>query len=94
MAWAEKLDRVDVEGGSEETREIFYTALFHALQVGTSLVVSTRLATDVVWQYPYEQSEGGRYYSGYDDAVHTGESYTGYSLWVSLVPFAIKRVGH
>ncbi|KZV62243.1 glycoside hydrolase family 92 protein [Peniophora sp. CONT] len=62
-AWVEKLGRVEVEGGSEEQREVFYTALFHALQ------------------YPYEQSEGGRYYSGYDDAVHTGESYTGYSLW-------------
>ncbi|KAH8107405.1 glycoside hydrolase family 92 protein [Phellopilus nigrolimitatus] len=32
-------------------------------------------------QYPYEQHEGGRYYSGYDDAVHPGESYTGYSIW-------------
>ncbi|VDB92408.1 unnamed protein product [Peniophora sp. CBMAI 1063] len=62
-AWAEKLNRVEVEGGSEEQREIFYTAIFHALQ------------------YPYEQNEGGRYYSGYDDKVHTGESYTGYSLW-------------
>ena len=33
-------------------------------------------------QYPYEQSEDGQYYSGYDDAVHEGESYTGYSIWV------------
>ncbi|KAL5534025.1 hypothetical protein ACEPAG_485 [Sanghuangporus baumii] len=32
-------------------------------------------------QYPYEQSEEGKYYSGYDDAVHVGESYTGYSIW-------------
>ncbi|TDL14546.1 glycoside hydrolase family 92 protein [Rickenella mellea] len=32
-------------------------------------------------QYPYEQSEGGRYYSGYDDSIHDGESYTGYSIW-------------
>ena len=28
--------RIEVEGGSEETREIFYTALFHALQVTVS----------------------------------------------------------
>lgn len=35
-------------------------------------------------QYPYEQSEGGRYYSGYDDTVHEGLSYTGYSIWVRL----------
>ncbi|THH21284.1 hypothetical protein EW146_g261 [Bondarzewia mesenterica] len=32
-------------------------------------------------QYPYEQSEYGHYYSGYDDTVHEGESYTGYSIW-------------
>ncbi|VDC01005.1 unnamed protein product, partial [Peniophora sp. CBMAI 1063] len=32
-------------------------------------------------QYPYEQSEDGKYYSGYDDSVHEGESYTGYSIW-------------
>ncbi|MFE7470508.1 GH92 family glycosyl hydrolase [Streptomyces sp. NPDC057575] len=32
-------------------------------------------------QYPSENSEQGRYYSAYDDKVHTGVSYTGYSLW-------------
>ncbi|MFB7451216.1 hypothetical protein [Streptomyces sp. NPDC056194] len=26
-------------------------------------------------------SEYGRYYSAYDDKVHQGVSYTGYSLW-------------
>ena len=30
--WAEKLDRVQVEGGSQEQLETFYTALFHTLQ--------------------------------------------------------------
>ncbi|KZV99027.1 glycoside hydrolase family 92 protein [Exidia glandulosa HHB12029] len=62
-AWAEKLDRLQVEGGDVDRRKTFYTAAFHALQ------------------YPYEQSEGGRYYSGYDDSVHVGDSYTGYSIW-------------
>ncbi|KAI0059303.1 hypothetical protein BV25DRAFT_1809203 [Artomyces pyxidatus] len=62
-AWAEKLDRVKVEGASEEQLETFYTGVFHSLQ------------------YPYEQSEDGKYYSGYDDAVHEGDSYTGYSIW-------------
>lgn len=38
-------------------------------------------------QYPYEQDEDGRYYSGYDDAVHQGVSYTGYSIWVSMSCF-------
>ena len=32
-AWAEKLDRLEVEGASEEQLEVFYTGIFHALQV-------------------------------------------------------------
>ncbi|KAG6908139.1 hypothetical protein DXG01_005968 [Tephrocybe rancida] len=32
-------------------------------------------------QYPYEQHEQGKYYSGYDGKTHSGESYTGYSIW-------------
>ena len=31
--------------------------------------------------YPREFSEGGRYYSAFDDAVHVGASYTAFSLW-------------
>ncbi|KAJ7476835.1 glycosyl hydrolase family 92-domain-containing protein, partial [Mycena galericulata] len=62
-AWAEKLDRVNLEGASDADKEVFYTAFFHTLQ------------------YPYEQDEGGYYYSGYDNQVHKGESYTGYSIW-------------
>ena len=38
-------------------------------------------------QYPSEQSEDGKYYSGYDDKVHEGQSYTGYSIWVRLPSF-------
>ncbi|KAI0795422.1 glycoside hydrolase family 92 protein [Abortiporus biennis] len=62
-AWTEKLDRIQIEGGTEEQKRIFYTGVFHTLQ------------------YPYEQSEDGKYYSGYDDKIHDGESYTGYSIW-------------
>ncbi|TFK53274.1 glycoside hydrolase family 92 protein [Heliocybe sulcata] len=62
-AWAEKLDRIQVEGGSAENKTVLYTAVYHTLQ------------------YPYEQHEDGKYYSGYDDTVHDGESYTGYSIW-------------
>ncbi|KAG2132096.1 glycoside hydrolase family 92 protein [Suillus clintonianus] len=50
-------------------------------------------------QYPYEQSEDGQYYSGYDDAVHEGVSYTGYSNWDTyraewawLILFAPDRI--
>ena len=38
-------------------------------------------------QYPYEQSEDGKYYSGYDNQVHEGVSYTGYSIWASFPSF-------
>lgn len=61
--WAEKLDRISVEGGSEDDLTVLYTAVFHSLQ------------------YPYEQSEDEKYYSGYDDTIHEGQSYTGYSIW-------------
>ncbi len=32
-------------------------------------------------QFPRELSEYGRYYSAFDDKVHTGNSYTDFSLW-------------
>jgi predicted alpha-1,2-mannosidase len=32
-------------------------------------------------QFPREMSEYGRYYSAFDDKVHTGNSYTDFSLW-------------
>lgn len=35
--WVEKLDRVKVQGASQEEKEIFYTAIFHTLQVGLVL---------------------------------------------------------
>lgn len=31
--------------------------------------------------YPREFSEYGHYYSAFDDSIHVGESYTGYSIW-------------
>ncbi|KAJ7775658.1 glycoside hydrolase family 92 protein [Mycena maculata] len=80
-AWAEKLDRITLEGASKADKEVFYTAFFHTLQ------------------YPYEQDEGGYYYSGYDNDVHKGESYTGYSIWDTfraewawLIMFSPERV--
>ncbi|HSC37688.1 MAG TPA: GH92 family glycosyl hydrolase, partial [Chitinophagaceae bacterium] len=32
-------------------------------------------------QFPREMSEYGKYYSAFDDRVHTGSSYTDFSLW-------------
>lgn len=31
--------------------------------------------------FPRDMTEYGRYYSGFDDKVHTGTSYTAYSIW-------------
>ncbi|KAF8511375.1 glycosyl hydrolase family 92-domain-containing protein [Gautieria morchelliformis] len=62
-AWAEKLDRIQIEGGTNEQKTVFYTGFYHTLQ------------------YPYEVDEDGQYYSGYDDRVHQGTSYSGYSIW-------------
>ncbi|KXN85965.1 hypothetical protein AN958_10673 [Leucoagaricus sp. SymC.cos] len=64
--WAEKLDRIQIKGASDEDLEIFYTAVVHGLQ------------------YPYEQFEENCYYSAYDNQVHEGASYTGYSIWVRI----------
>ncbi|KAJ7578697.1 glycoside hydrolase family 92 protein [Mycena floridula] len=67
--WSEKLDRFTLDCGKaeecEEMKTVFLTGIFHALQ------------------YPYEQFESSapKYYSGYDNKVHSGESYTGYSIW-------------
>ncbi|KDQ28689.1 glycoside hydrolase family 92 protein [Pleurotus ostreatus PC15] len=81
VAWAEKLDRVQLEGATEKQKTIFYTGFFHSLQ------------------YPYETSEEGRYYSGFDDQVHQGDSYNGYSIWDTfraewawLIIFAPERM--
>ena len=78
-AWAEKLDRIELVGATKEQKDIFYTGFFHTLQV-CSLILTMHICSST--QYPYEQDEYGRYYSGYDDSVHEGISYTGYSIWV------------
>ena len=50
--------------------------------------------------YPRIFSEYGRYYSAFDDQVHSGESYTAYSIWDTfraenslLTLFAPERIG-
>jgi putative alpha-1,2-mannosidase len=34
-AWAEKLDRIQIEGATDDQLSVFYTAVYHALQVRT-----------------------------------------------------------
>lgn len=81
-AWAEKLNRIQIEGASQDDLETVYTAFFHTLQVSDSFCFR-RPCFQISLQYPYEQDEDGKYYSGYDETVHEGPSYTGYSNWVN-----------
>ena len=63
QAWAEALGRVEVSGGTPEQLEIFYTALYHVLQMPT-------LLSDVDSRYRgfdgrIHRAEGFRYYSDF-----------------------------
>ena len=64
--WNEDLSRILVEGGTEEQKEVFYTALYHTL-------IHPNLLQDVNGEYP--AMEG-------DDILSTpNHRYTVYSLW-------------
>lgn len=72
--WQKELEKIKVEGVSENQKVIFYTAYYHCLL------------------FPRQFSEYGKYYSAFDDKVHTGISYTDFSLWDTfraLHPFLI-----
>ena len=64
--WARTLDRVTVEGGTEEQRRVFYTALYHTQ-------IHPNILQDVNGEYP--RMEG-------DETMTTkGNRYTVFSLW-------------
>jgi predicted alpha-1,2-mannosidase len=66
--WNRKLSSVEVTGASDGQRRIVYTALYHALLYPR------------VFSEP-DASGMSHYYSAFDDTVHTGTSYTAYSIW-------------
>ena len=79
--WEESLERVKVSGGSEEQKEIFYTALYHAL-------LHPNVLNDVNGEYPLMQ--GGRYAAqngievvkpGIGKVAKGHNRYTVFSLW-------------
>lgn len=86
-AWKDKLDLIKIEGNAvtRENLTTFYTAFYHTLQV-VFIIMAFIPKLIKRLKYPYEQDEDGRYYSGYDDTVHEGASYTGYSIWVNYFP--------
>ena len=53
------------------------------LQVGADESDKVKLYTALYHAllYPRQFSEYGHYYSAFDDTIHTGESYTAYSIW-------------
>ena len=64
--WASTLDKVTVEGGTEQQRRVFYTALYHSQ-------IHPTILQDVNGEYPkMESSENGK---------TSGNRYTVYSLW-------------
>ena len=65
-AWVRALGSIDVSGGTERQRTIFYTALYRSLGPMT------------------DNNEDGRYFSGYDHAVHEAQGHDFYvddGLW-------------
>lgn len=64
--WANTLDKVTVEGGTEAQRRVFYTALYHSQ-------IHPTILQDVNGEYPkMESSENGK---------TSGNRYTVFSLW-------------
>jgi predicted alpha-1,2-mannosidase len=64
--WNNALSGIDVEGGTERQRTIFYTALYRSLGRMTDI------------------TEDGKYFSGYDHAVHDADGHDFYiddGLW-------------
>ncbi|KIM42607.1 glycoside hydrolase family 92 protein [Hebeloma cylindrosporum] len=74
-SWTDILNRIELDVYADGTSD------------ARSLVDEQTFWTAVVHtlQFPSEQHEQNRYYSGYDNVVHEleegGESYTGYSIW-------------
>ena len=64
--WNDDLGRIRVEGGSEEQRRVFYTALYH-------LLIHPNVLNDVNGQYPAMESSEIR--------TTKGNRYTVFSLW-------------
>ena len=65
--WNDDLSRIRIEGGTEEQRTVFYTALYDAL-------IHPNLLSDVNGEYPHMERSG-------ETGVADGDRYTVFSLW-------------
>ena len=66
--WNADLSRIRVEGGTDEQKRVFYTALYHAL-------IHPNLVSDVNGEYPLMER------SGETGVTADGDRYTVFSLW-------------
>ncbi|KDR71062.1 hypothetical protein GALMADRAFT_281953 [Galerina marginata CBS 339.88] len=77
-SWADILNRIDLKLYLNDSAATASPRDFVDQQTFWTAIVHTL-------QFPTEQHERNRYYSGYDNQVHEleegGESYTGYSIW-------------
>ncbi len=65
--WNNDLSRIRVEGGTEDQKTVFYTALYHAL-------IHPNVLSDVNGEYPLMESFG-------NGKVEKGNRYSVFSLW-------------
>lgn len=74
--WNSLLGRIEVEGGTDEQRSVFYTALYHAL-------IHPNVLNDVNGDYPIMESDsiGNIYANAEARGIAPEERYTVFSLW-------------
>ena len=76
--WNSLLGRIEVEGGTDEQKRVFYTALYHTL-------IHPNILNDINGDYPIMESDSiGNIYSGAKNAADSAAvtpRYTVFSLW-------------
>ncbi|KXN88545.1 hypothetical protein AN958_07181 [Leucoagaricus sp. SymC.cos] len=80
--WAEKLDRIQIKGATDEDLEVFYTAVVHALQYPNEQYEENRYYS----AYDNQIHEGSESYTGYS----IWDTYR--AAWAWTILFAPERV--
>ena len=75
QTWADCLNRITVEGGTEAQKRMFYTALYHTQ-------IHPNILQDVNGQYPQMESfEIGSLFTSHSSLFTSSNRYTVFSLW-------------
>ncbi|SJX61868.1 uncharacterized protein SRS1_12852 [Sporisorium reilianum f. sp. reilianum] len=85
-AWKSKSDRIQVQGGTEEQKRIFYTGIFHASQYPAEHAEPIPRSDDsAALRHGQKDIHKYHYYSGYTDSVHKVKGglqrYQSWSIW-------------